>query len=255
MTPTAPAPSKPSTEAAAPAAAPAAAEAPKAAEKPAIEELDESGEVDETGVEPKDVDLVMSQAGVSRAKAVKALKTLSKSDITEVKAMKKPPGGVKLTMEAGWMLMGVMPKRVPNPSGRGRIDDYWEPAQKQLLGDSKLLKRLVAYDKNNIPAEYMAKVKPYAKRSDFVPSVIKKASKACAGLCKWVHAMVLYDRVYKVVAPRRAELKVATANLEKMEAELNAKQAALQVVSDRVNALMEEFKEANDKKEELQRKV
>ena len=32
-------------------------------------------EVDESGVEPKDVDLVMSQAGVSRAKAIKALKT------------------------------------------------------------------------------------------------------------------------------------------------------------------------------------
>jgi len=47
----------------------------KLAEKPSIEEVDDSGEVDETGVEPKDVDLVMSQAGVSRAKAVKALKT------------------------------------------------------------------------------------------------------------------------------------------------------------------------------------
>ena len=46
----------------------------KAADKPAIEELDDSGEVDETGVEPKDVDLVMSQAGVSRSKAVNALK-------------------------------------------------------------------------------------------------------------------------------------------------------------------------------------
>merc|ERR1719387_3337251 len=58
--------------------APEVTEAPglaKAAEKPAIEELDDSAEVDETGVEPKDVDLVMSQAGVSRAKAVKALKT------------------------------------------------------------------------------------------------------------------------------------------------------------------------------------
>ena len=47
----------------------------KAADKPAIEELDDGAEVDETGVEPKDVDLVMSQAGVTRAKAVKALKT------------------------------------------------------------------------------------------------------------------------------------------------------------------------------------
>lgn len=37
-----------------------------------IEEIEE--EVDETGVEPKDIDLVVQQAGVSRAKAVKALK-------------------------------------------------------------------------------------------------------------------------------------------------------------------------------------
>jgi nascent polypeptide-associated complex subunit alpha len=37
-----------------------------------VEEADE--EVDEEGVEAKDIDLVMSQAGCSRAKAVKALK-------------------------------------------------------------------------------------------------------------------------------------------------------------------------------------
>ncbi|XP_010534318.1 PREDICTED: nascent polypeptide-associated complex subunit alpha-like protein 3 isoform X1 [Tarenaya hassleriana] len=36
------------------------------------EEADE--EIDETGVEPKDVELVMTQAGVSKSKAVKALK-------------------------------------------------------------------------------------------------------------------------------------------------------------------------------------
>ncbi|MEU6548619.1 ubiquitin-like domain-containing protein [Streptomyces sp. NPDC046859] len=30
--------------------------------------------VDETGVDPKDIELVMAQVGVSRAKAVKALK-------------------------------------------------------------------------------------------------------------------------------------------------------------------------------------
>ncbi|KAK6130347.1 hypothetical protein DH2020_035904 [Rehmannia glutinosa] len=36
---------------------------------------EEEEEVDETGVEPHDIDLVMTQAGVSRRKAVKALKT------------------------------------------------------------------------------------------------------------------------------------------------------------------------------------
>merc|ERR1712178_17895 len=47
----------------------------KAAEKPSIEEIDDNEDEDESGVEPKDVELVMSQAGVSRIKAVKALKT------------------------------------------------------------------------------------------------------------------------------------------------------------------------------------
>ena len=41
---------------------------------------EEEGAVDEDGLEQKDVDLVMSQAGVSRAKAAKALQT-NKGDI------------------------------------------------------------------------------------------------------------------------------------------------------------------------------
>jgi len=45
----------------------------KAEPSSALEAEDED-DVDETGVEPKDIELVMTQAGVSRAKAVKALK-------------------------------------------------------------------------------------------------------------------------------------------------------------------------------------
>ena len=48
---------------------------------PKIEEM-EDGEVDETGIEPKDSELVMSQVGCSRPKAVAALKANS-NDIVE----------------------------------------------------------------------------------------------------------------------------------------------------------------------------
>eukprot|EP01134_Creolimax_fragrantissima_P003537 CFRG3537T1 len=41
---------------------------------PALEEAEEEGEVDESGVAAEDIDLVIQQANVSRAKAVKALK-------------------------------------------------------------------------------------------------------------------------------------------------------------------------------------
>jgi nascent polypeptide-associated complex subunit alpha len=44
---------------------------------PATVEEEEAEEVDETGVEAKDIELVMTQANVSRARAVKALKASS----------------------------------------------------------------------------------------------------------------------------------------------------------------------------------
>merc|ERR1719318_1786322 len=49
-------------------------EAPSATQPPIQEESEEEEEIDETGVEAKDIELVMSQANVTRAKAVKALK-------------------------------------------------------------------------------------------------------------------------------------------------------------------------------------
>lgn len=41
---------------------------------PELEAPEEEGEVDETGVDPKDIDLVMAQVNCSRAKAVRVLK-------------------------------------------------------------------------------------------------------------------------------------------------------------------------------------
>ena len=38
----------------------------------------------------------------------------------------------------------------------------------------------------------------YTPNPDFTPEVIQKVSTACEGLCKWVRAMEVYDRVAKV---------------------------------------------------------
>lgn len=187
--------------------------------------------------------------------AVKALSKLSKNDIVEVKAMKKPPPGVKLTMEAVCIMMGVKPNKVPNPEGKGKIDDYWEPSQKTLLNDSRFLQKLVDYDKDNMKSSVMDKVAPYIKSADFQPDVVQKASKAAAGLCKWVHAMVVYDRVAKVVAPKKEALRVATAQLAEAEANLAEKRAELQAVEDQVAQLQRELQETIDHKEDLERKA
>ena len=49
---------------------------------PAAEEAGDDGEVDETGIEPKDIELVVAQAQCSRAKAVAALNA-NNNDIVE----------------------------------------------------------------------------------------------------------------------------------------------------------------------------
>ena len=45
----------------------------------------------------------------------------------------------------------------------------------------------------------------YMPNPDFVPSVIRNISTACEGLCKWVRAMDVYDRVAKVSILRLLE--------------------------------------------------
>lgn len=76
----------------------------------------------------------------------------------------------------------------------------------------------------------LAQVKTgYTDDTDFDPEIVKKGSVAAAGLCKWVHAMVVYNRVAKVVGPKRAALEEAESTLAQAMSELAEKQAMLKV--------------------------
>ena len=55
--------------------------------KPVEEEEDDGEEVDETGLESKDIELVMAQASVSRKKAVKALKENDNDIVNSIMAL------------------------------------------------------------------------------------------------------------------------------------------------------------------------
>ena len=70
----------------------------------------------------------------------------------------------------------------------------------------------------------------YVSNPDFQPNIVKNASKACEGLCKWVCAMDVYDRVAKVVAPKKAKLAEAEGELGLQMTKLNEKRRQLQEV-------------------------
>lgn len=57
------------------------------AKKPAEEDEDDGEEVDDTGLESKDIELVMAQASVSRKKAIKALKENDNDIVNSIMAL------------------------------------------------------------------------------------------------------------------------------------------------------------------------
>lgn len=63
-----------------------------------------------------------------------------------------------------------------------------------------------------------------------MPEVVKTASNACEGLCRWVRALDIYDRVAKVVAPKKIALAEAESELAVQMEKLNAKRAELKEV-------------------------
>uniref|UniRef100_A0A3Q2QE68 Dynein heavy chain coiled coil stalk domain-containing protein n=1 Tax=Fundulus heteroclitus TaxID=8078 RepID=A0A3Q2QE68_FUNHE len=174
--------------------------------------------------------------------ALDALNTLTpqvQEDIKSEKSMKNPPPAVKLVMEAICILKG----------------DYWGPAKK-LLGDIKFLQSLHEYNKDNIPANLIAVIRQkYITNPDFVPEKIRTASTAAEGMCKWVCAMDKYEKVAKVVAPKKAKLKEAEEELKVATDALNIKQAALKEVQDQLAKLKETLESNKKKKADLEDQV
>ncbi|KAJ3105677.1 Dynein heavy chain 7, axonemal [Phlyctochytrium planicorne] len=202
------------------------------------------------------------EAGLAEAipaleSALAALDTLKSADITVLKSMKSPPPGVKLVMEAVCIMKDIKPVKIPDPAGSGKkIEDYWGPS-KTLMSDMKFLDSLRAYDKDNISTNIMKQIRSpkYIDNPEFDPEKIKNASSAAEGLCRWVRAMECYDRVAKVIAPKRQALEVAQAELAQTMTKLNEKRAVLKAVEDRMAALEAKFKEMTDKKEQLEKQV
>ncbi|KAI5628238.1 dynein heavy chain 6, axonemal isoform X2 [Silurus asotus] len=169
-------------------------------------------------------------------KANKALDSLDKADISEIRVFTKPPDLVMTVMEAVCILLN------------SKTD--WASA-KQVLGDSNFLRKLTDYDKENIRPQVLQKLQRYIQNPDFIPEKVEKVSKACRSMCMWVIAIDNYSRVLKEVGPKQKKLAAAQAELDATSATLKQKQAKLQEVEDQIAVLQEQFNSSLAEKESL----
>ncbi|XP_028982603.1 dynein heavy chain 7, axonemal-like [Diachasma alloeum] len=187
--------------------------------------------------------------------AIAALNTLKPADITLVKAMKNPPDTVKLVMAAVCVMLNVSSDRVIDPVTGKKSMDYWGPS-KRILGEMNFLQMLKDYDKDNIPASLMMVVKKtYMTDKSFMPHIVAKASSAAEGLCKWVRAMVSYDEVAKIVAPKKEKLALAEKECNESLDFLNQKRKTLAELTRKLTALNETLRETLARKVELESEV
>ncbi|KYO35065.1 hypothetical protein Y1Q_0000966 [Alligator mississippiensis] len=170
--------------------------------------------------------------------ANKALDSLDKADISEIRVFTKPPDLVMTVMESICILLNAKPD--------------WATA-KQLLGDSNFLKKLLEYDKENIKPQILLKLQKYINNPDFVPEKVEKVSKACRSMCMWVRAMDLYSRVVKEVEPKRQKFNAAQAELDATMATLREKQRKLRQVEEQIQALQDQYEKSVEEKESLAR--
>ncbi|XP_048588102.1 dynein axonemal heavy chain 2 isoform X2 [Nematostella vectensis] len=172
--------------------------------------------------------------------AMKALESLNKKDMTEIKSYGRPPALVEKVMEA------VMILRQSEPT--------WAEAKRQL-GDGNFIKQLVNYDKDNMTDRILKKIGTYCAQPDFQPEIIGRVSLAAKSLCMWVRAMEVYGRIYRVVEPKKQRLHQATAQLEEKQAILAEAKAKLKEVTDRMEELKRQYDEKSAQKEELRAKA
>ncbi|XP_073321620.1 dynein axonemal heavy chain 2 [Pagrus major] len=154
--------------------------------------------------------------------AMKALESLNKKDLAEIQSYGRPPVQVETVMQAVMTLLGNEPS--------------WAEAKRQL-GDSNFIKTLVNFDKDNILDSVLKKVGQYCRQVDFQPNIIGKVSLAAKSLCMWVRAMEVYGCIYRMMAPKRAQLNTATAQLAEKQSALAEAQKELREVGEKIDQL------------------
>nr|XP_015801752.2 dynein axonemal heavy chain 2 [Nothobranchius furzeri] len=172
--------------------------------------------------------------------AMKALESLNKKDMIEIKTYGHPPALVEMVMQAVMILLGKEPS--------------WAEAKKQL-GDSNFIKTVINFDKNNVPDRVLKRIGQYCRHADFQPGIIGKVSLAAKSLCMWVRAIEMYGRVYKEVEPKRAQLNAALSQLADKQEALSQAQSKLQEVGEKLARLQLEHAEKLEMKDSLRKKL
>jgi len=188
----------------------------------------------------------LAQATPILAAAEAALDKVTGQDISFVKTLQRP--SVVIVKTISTMLIFFEPYKSEIDTWSG--DTTWKGAL-QFLTYPRLLDKIRNYDKDNIKPQIVVRVEkalrgggPESKEDpELNAEVCGNASAACKGFALWMHAMVKYAEIIKVVKPKREAQRAAQESLDATNAKLHEAQSALKAVEDELNGLTQTFEE------------
>lgn len=201
-------------------------------EKVAVEEIQCQRQANSA---KKDLDKAMP----ALSEAARALDSLNKKDLTEVKSYAKPPSVVEKVMEAVMILQGRPPT--------------WSEAKKQL-GEQNFLDQLRMFDKDHVNEKTLRKISWYTRDPQLEPQKVGVVSLACKSLCIWVRAIENYAIIYKDVGPKIELHKQALQSLEAKQKQLADAQREVNELEAKINEHTQKFNEKLEIKKELEMK-
>eukprot|EP00903_Cladosiphon_okamuranus_P017642 g16249.t1 len=209
-------------------------------EKVAKDEAVVASRQEEISVLQQEAQKSLDQALPALEEAIKALNSLKRDDISEVKSFQNPPQAVQTVMNAVCLLLSE--------------EQDWDSA-KRVLSRNSFMDELRSYDKESLTAERRKSLKRYVDDENMSVDRLRKVSLAAAGMCMWVHAMDQYADIFEEVKPRMDTVQVLNQELEQANSILRTKRSEVQRIEEEVALLMQSGEEANQEKNGLENEI
>ena len=161
----------------------------------------------------------------------RALESLTKGGLAELRGFKTPPTEVQNVMACVVILLS--PPQIVR-------DKSWTAAQKMMQRADAFLQALRGFKRESVPEAHLTQLRPYLASPDFTAAAVAPRSQAAACLCEWVRGVVQYYELFCHVQPKRD----AVQELKLRAEEANIRVAKMRVQVERVQARHAELEAA-----------
>ncbi|OMJ92391.1 hypothetical protein SteCoe_4833 [Stentor coeruleus] len=175
--------------------------------------------------------------------ARKAVGSIKKENLDEIKALRMPPEPVHDVLCAVLRLMGS-------------YDTSWNSCKEFLKGRS-VIASIMNFDPRNITPEIREDVEKLVRKnaSSFEDAVIQRASVAAASLATWVKNLLKCSVIFQKVKPLEDDLYKATKNLEASQKRVMECENELNKINLQVEQLKEDFSKRTSEAEKLKNEL